>query len=442
MTLYRRTVILGAGLCGLSAAYHLERHDDPDYIILERNWEVGGLARTETYDGFSFDHAIHILYSQDPYVQDLICNVLLKDAVRRQERQSFCYTEGIFTEYPYQLNNFGLPPNVIVENLVGLIGAKISSMTGRIPKNFEEWIYQNFGRGIADHFMVPYNRRQWAWDLSEMNYNWIAGRVPVPDIVEVIRGAVRNPVQKHGPNREFWYPATGGIKALSQAFLRYIPHDRIQLNTPVTAVDGPGHEVVLSDGGHIRYDRLISTIPLPALVRLLGNEIPPAVRQSAAGLIFNTVHTVNIGLDTADIGPLGGMHWAYFPEERTVFHRASVPGNFSPDMVPDGCSSIQLEISESSRRPCTSDLIERCLSDLIQVGILQAGDRKHVQVARTVTLRPAYVIYDLNHQENTRLIHQYLNRFGISSHGRFGEWEYMNMDQAIISGKRAAEEVS
>ena len=155
MTPYYQTVILGAGLCGLSAAYHLEGQSNPDYVILERNPEVGGLARTETYDGFSFDHAIHILYSQDPYVQDLVCNILLKDAVRRQVRQSFCYTEGIFTEYPYQLNNFGLPTRVIVENLMGLIEAKISAISGKRPDNFEEWIYQNFGRGIAERLHAP-----------------------------------------------------------------------------------------------------------------------------------------------------------------------------------------------------------------------------------------------------------------------------------------------
>ena len=186
-----------------------------------------------------------------------------------------------------------------------------------------------------------------------MNYNWIDGRVPVPEIGEVLRGAVQHPGKKHGPNREFWYPLTGGINALSQAFLRFIPHDRIQLNTSVTAVDAYRHEVALADGRYIRYDRLISTIPLPALVHLLGDGIPPVVRQSAAGLNFNTVHTVNIGLDIPDIGQLGAMHWAYFPEESTIFHRASVPGNFSPDMIPDGCSSLQLEISESPQRPCT-----------------------------------------------------------------------------------------
>jgi UDP-galactopyranose mutase len=443
MSPYYPIVILGAGLCGLSAAYHLEEQGEADYIILERNADVGGLARTETYDGFSFDHSIHILYSRDPYAQDLICNKLLKNNIHRQARQSFCYTEGVFTEYPYQTNNFGLPPAVIIENLMGLIRAKITEKEGRSPHHFEEWIYQKFGRGIAENFMIPYNRRLWAWDLKDMNYDWILDRVPLPEISDVLRGALQSPVKKHGPNQEFWYPVNGGIEALPRAFQKLIPPDRIWLNTTVVAVDGVRHEVILADGRCIRYGRLISTIPLPLLVERLGQKIPSMVQQCSAGLKFNTVHTVNIGLDGTEIGATGPMHWIYFPSESTIFHRASVPGNFSSSMVPNGCSSLQLEISESIHRPCKREtLIERCLTDLIRIGILEERDRKRVQVAHVVTLNPAYIIYDLKHRENIRIINNYLSQLNIIPKGRFGEWEYLNMDQAIISGKRATEVIS
>lgn len=436
-----QTVILGAGLCGLSAAYHLEAQGDADYLILERDERAGGLARTEKGAGFSFDHAIHILYSRDPYAEDLICNSLLRGNIRRTVRQSYCYTEGVFTEYPYQANTFGLPKNIVLENLTGLIRAKIAAHQGRQPRHFEEWLEQTFGHGIAGHFLLPYNRRQWAWDLKEMSYDWTLDRVPVPEMAEVLQGALFPPQRKHGPNREFWYPERGGIASLPQAFLRFIPADRLRLKTTVTAIDGVRHEVVLDTGSRIRYRRLISTVPLPALIRLLGTGVPAGVRDCARGLKGNMVHTVNIGLDGPDIGPLGSMHWAYFPEDRTIFHRASVPGNFSPSMVPDGCSSLQLEISESVYRPCNREtLIERCLADLIRAGILEERDRKRVLLAGIVTLDPAYIIYDLQHRNRIRILNRALRELHIRSSGRFGEWEYLNMDQAILSGKRAAEE--
>jgi protoporphyrinogen oxidase len=128
------------------------------------------------------------------------------------------------------------------------------------------------------------------------------------------------------------------------------------------------------------------------------------------------------------------------------FHRLSFPGNFSPWMVPEGGCSIQAEISESShRRLDRATLIEQTLKGLVRVGILteretrpaSAGGR--VRVSRMETIDPAYVIFDLKHRENTRVIRSHLGSLNISTHGRFGEWEYLNMDQAILSGKAAAE---
>jgi protoporphyrinogen oxidase len=441
------TVILGAGLCGLSAAYHLEEKGNTDYLILEHNPEVGGSARTATYDGFSFDHAIHVLYSRDPYATDLICSKLLKGNTLKQTRRSYCYTAGVHTEYPYQMNNHGLPPAIVVENIMGLVEARYESLRNGSPPHFESWIYQTFGRGIAEHFMIPYNRRQWAWDLQEMNYDWIADRVATPGIRDVLLGALQPQERRYGPNQEFWYPLEGGIEALAKAFLRYIPSTRIWLNAAVVAVDSNRCEVLLADGRHVRYGRLISTIPLPVMVNLLGGAVPPAIRQRTAGLKHNTVHTVNIGLDGTDLATKQSIHWIYFPEESTIFHRVSFPCNLSPWMVPRGCSSIQVEISESVYRPCDrATLIQQSLEHLVRVGILKEGEARpasdggRVRVAEVVTLDPAYVIYDLRHRENTRSIRNYLRRLNISTKGRFGEWEYLNMDHAILSGKAAAEE--
>lgn len=114
-----KTVILGAGLCGLSAAYHLKEQGDEDYVVLERGPRAGGLCLTERYDGFSFDHSIHILYSQDAYAQDLIFRRLLGDNIHRQVRQSYCYTHSVYTEYPYQANQRSLPCRVVTGTFSG-----------------------------------------------------------------------------------------------------------------------------------------------------------------------------------------------------------------------------------------------------------------------------------------------------------------------------------
>ncbi len=442
-----QTVILGAGLCGLSAAYHLEGRGEADYLLVERAGEVGGLARTVTYDGFSFDHAIHILYSTDAYVADLVCNRLLRGNTCKQVRRSYCYTAGVYTEYPYQLNNYGLPPQVIEKNLAGLAAARAAAEHGAPPADFEEWIERTYGRGIADHFMIPYNRRQWAWDLREMSYEWIDGRVAVPTLEEVQRGATAPSAERYGANREFWYPLAGGIQALARAFASHIPPERLWLNAEVVAVDAARREIVLADGGRVGYGRLIASTPMPALVAMLDDAVSLPIRQSAAQLKYNTVHTVNIGLVGHVSAPLGSMHWVYLPEDHTIFHRLSLPSNFAEWMVPPGCSSIQVEISESVHRPCDrAALVEQALAGLTTIGVLTAPEARpvarggRVRVAEVVSLSPAYIIYDLRHREHTQRIRAELARWQISPRGRFGSWEYLNMDHAILDGKAAVED--
>ena len=441
-------VILGGGLCGLSAGYHLEKSGFKDYMIIEKNHNAGGLARTETYDGFSFDYSIHILYSSDAYATDLICNELLVGNIVKQIRMSFCYSNGVFTEYPYQANNYGLPPDIIVENILGLIEARHAKPESELPAHFEDWIYRTFGRGIAENFMIPFNRRVWAWDLKDMSFDWIAERVPMPEIKEVLEGALKQPEKKYGPNMEFWYPAARGIEALPNAILNNICGNQILLNANVVAVDASHKEVKLSDGRSICYEWLINTLPLPLLMHFLEEKVTVKLGNCTAGLKHNKVYAVNIGLSESELNTPKGTHWIYFPEESVIFHRISLPHHFSDWMVPTGCCSIQAEISASVYRPCNQAiLIKETLKGLVKVGIisekeaLPLSEGGRVVVAKMMELNPAYIIYDLKHRENTEQIKAYLKSLKILTKGRFGEWEYLNMDHSILSGKNAVKEL-
>jgi UDP-galactopyranose mutase len=175
------------------------------------------------------------------------------------------------------MNNYGLPTDIIMENILGLIEARYKSSQQCPPPHFEAWIHKTFGRGIAEHFMVPYNRRQWAWDLKEMNYNWIAERVPTLEIHEALLGALQPPKKRYGPNQEFWYPMEGGIQALAKAFLNYIPQERLWLKAEVAGIEGQRSEILLRDGKMVHYGHLISTIPLPALESFWERKfLPPS----------------------------------------------------------------------------------------------------------------------------------------------------------------------
>lgn len=421
------TLILGGGLAGLSAAYH----STGDHLVLERESRVGGLCRTNWYDGFGFDLSIHILFTRRPDLATLICDDLLGGAFHEHARSSWVYSHGRYTGYPFQSSLYGLPPEVIGDCLLGLIRAHLAPPAG-MPENFAQWARATFGDGIADHFFLPYNERVWATPPEEMDYTWIADRVSVPDLEEVVRGALEPPEVRWGPNATFWYPTEGGIEALPRALAARIDPERLWLDTEVVAIDPRGRTVTTATGGTVGYEHLVTSLPLPVLVRLVGGA-PDAVREAAAGLRWNTVYTVVLGVRRPEISD---QDWVYLHEDQFLFHRISYPMNFSPSLAPEGCSSVMAEISHSSHRDVSGrDLVGETIAGLRRMGVLRDDDE--LPVARVAPINPAYVVYTLDHREAVETIHAWLATQGVHSVGRFGEWQYFNMDQSIASGRDA-----
>jgi UDP-galactopyranose mutase len=425
----KKTVILGAGLAGLSAAYHLQS----EYEIYEAGSESGGAAGSFTAAGFTFDHAIHILYTKDPYICKLLRH-LLRDNYSEQTRSSWIYSHNKYIPYPYQANMKGLPGSIIMENILGLLKVKFAIEKPE-PGNFEEWIMATFGKGIARNFMLPFNRKVWAADPTNMSAEWIEERVPVPRLLDVLKGIMRREsTTTYGPNNLFWYPRQGGMASLAKSFLRHINNVRYQ--SKCIRIETNKKIAYFNDGKQCTYTTLISSLPLPMIISLIGN-IPFSVAIAASKLRANRVSTVNIGVAREKISD---KHWVYFPEDQFLFQRISFPANFSASLAPKGASSVMAEISSSAFRPLPRvDIAAETITQLRRIGILRNDDE--ILIAKVVQIDPAYIIYDNDHREAVKTIHNYLRSVSIIPCGRFGEWEYFNMDHTILSGKKAAEEV-
>ena len=159
--------------------------------------------------------------------------------------------------------------------------------------------------------------------------------------------------------------------------------------------------------------------------------------RACEALRYQGIFCVNLGVDRADISD---KHWVYFYEEPFPFHRLSFPATFSPDTVPPGKSSIATEVAFPAGRPLDREAaVERTIAALRLAGILKPDDR--IELVHTEEILPAYVIYDLEHRKNVELIRGYLKEQGIWAVGRFGEWQYFNMDHSMRSGRTAAEEI-
>ncbi|WP_318386082.1 NAD(P)-binding protein [Enterobacter sp.] len=425
-------LILGGGPTGLSAAYHY----GSDAVLLERNASVGGWCRSIEDQGFTFDYAGHIMFSNDPYVLELY-EMLLGDNIHWQAREAWIYTDGVYTRYPFQGALYGLPTGVIKDCILGAIKARYDNDPTQQPENFEAFIYQTWGEGIAAHFAIPYNQKLWTVPLAEMEISWLGGRVPLPDLAQIIEGAIEPVGKPMGPNARFGYPLKGGFQALMSGFLPHIK-GTLETSAEIVRVFAHQHIAVLKDGRQFRYQQMISTMPLPELIRIMGDDVPGEVVAAARGLKHVSVRCVNLGINRAD---LTDKHWIYFAGN-TIFHRIFVQGNTSPHCNPPGSCGLTCEITYSAHKPLPVDgqsLIDRCIAECIAAGIFTADDE--VLTANQLDIPYAYVVYDHQRAKNVDTVRQWLISQDIVLAGRYSEWEYYNSDHAFIAGKRAAEVV-
>lgn len=239
------------------------------------------------------------------------------------------------------------------------------------------------------------------------------------------------------PHARFGYPLRGGFQALMNGFL---PHLRGQLwrKTHVLAVSPQRRVVTIGGDIEVPYDHLISTMALPELVRLMGNEAPDDIRAAVHRLRPLSVRCVHLGVGREH---LTEAHWMYFPDE-TIFYRVFAQGNASPHCNPPGGFGLTCEViyAPGWPLPCEGDaLIERSVADCRKVGLLKADDP--IWAAAQVDLPHAYVTNDADRAGNVAIIRDWLATQDIVLAGRCGAWEHCNSDHSLLAGKKAAEQV-
>ncbi len=421
--------IIGAGLTGLSAAYHL----GSGYTIFEQEDEPGGLTRSQHIEGFTFDQGIHVLHTQDRQIIDLLSKLGVEFAI--QQREAFLYYRGHLTRYPIQANTFGLPVQVVKECLLGAMRAYYEAPANP-PENYADWLYAAFGTGVAEHFLLPYADKFWTVQASDLNVDWLDVRIPRPSLEEIVVGALSDQTKGFGPNAVFRYPTASGIEALPGAFAEQLD-GRIITRKRLLGVDPARHLLIFEDGTPFTFDQLLFTIPLPLFASMV-RSLPDELRKAANQLRHTSMLCVNVGVKREAITE---KHWIYYPEKDFIFARVSFPMNFAPGLVPSGHSSICAEIAHSVWRPLDiKAACERVIPDLRRAGILREDDTAWIVGVKNIEY--AYVVYDHQWKAATEALKSYLRSVGLIPCGRFGEWAYLWMDDAIQSGKRAALELA
>jgi protoporphyrinogen oxidase len=417
------TVILGGGISGIAANYFLGKENA---TIYEQKGSWGGLCDNFSIGDFKFDTGIHLSFTNFKEVRAVFDKV----PYYTYQPEPVNYYKGNWLKQPIQNNLFPLPAEEKVKALKDYIYKPNQSDN---YESYKSWLYSKYGGYITENFFLPYTEKYWCEKAENMETSWIKNRLYIPEIDEVLYGAMSEKTPNRYYAQEMRYPKLGGYKAFLEPM---VPKVNLKLNKKAVMIDIKNKLIEFEDGSKVFYENLISSLPLPELIKLI-KDVPLEVKQASGNLIATSLTLISIGFnvpqdETKSI-------WFYIYDDDLLPARAYYPCLKSKQNTPASQSSIQFEIYYSKHKPINSDK-ETLTEHLIHViEKLNINCRRNVLFIDIKDIPYANVIFDKRLSYNRNLVRQYLEKIGIQSIGRFGEWDYLWSDQSFMSGKKAAE---
>lgn len=396
-----RIGVLGAGISGLSIAKLLSPNHDVE--VLEQNSFIGGIARTKNINGIAY-HPIggHCFNSKYPEVLDFVFKeVLPKENWHSVKRKAVIRFKNHIIPYPieYSINEiFKFDNNLAIDIAKDFLSTNENSQ----PENLEEWFRVKFGNTLSDHYFIPYNHKIWNNHPKKMSYEWVKDKLPIPNKDSFIRNFFekQNDEMAH---HTFFYPKENH----QNSFINALAQDlNITLNYSVKTIsklkDGFGWSI----NNDKEYDLIITTLPLNIVPTLVEN-CPADILSSAKKLKYNKVTTMFWeSLPNQNT-------WTYIPDKNSIFHRHIHIGNFN---------------SPNKNYTITEAIGEKTFEEMETCG---GNDPSLIKPLDYNVSDHAYVVFDENYEKSKLIVKGYLDENGLMTLGRFGEWEYYNMDICI-----------
>lgn len=430
--------VIGAGPTGLGAAWRMEELGHANWGLFEAAETPGGLASSFVDpQGFTWDIGGHVLFSHYRYF-DALMESALGEAWVEHVREAWVWMRERWVPYPFQNNIWRLPEEDLTACLDGLVDLVTAGPAGR-PTAFDEWLLQQFGRGLCDVFMYPYNYKVWAYPPSRLDVGWMGERVATIDLKRILANVVhRRDEVSWGPNSTFRFPLHGGTGAIWSSVARQLPAERMHYGRAVEAVDLEGHRLMLSNGEEVRYDALVSTMPLDLLLGMIRDRDDLRARREE--FVYSSSHIVGVGLDGPPPDDLRTKCWMYFPEDSSPFYRVTVFSNYSPNNVPLPGEqwSLMAEVSESAAKPVdASTVAAEVVEAFRRIGFIGV-DEEPVSVWHR-RMERGYPTPWLGRDEVLGPVQDELSRYDVFSRGRFGAWKYevSNQDHSVMQGVEA-----
>ena len=385
-----KTLIIGGGITGLSAASFLPHSD---YLVIEKDSIPGGYCKTTTRGEYTWDYSGHFFHFNNPEIKNYILENMESEMLQVTKITDIDY-KGNIIDFPFQFNIDQLPEKEYKECLEDLNNLGETDLS-----TFKSFVRSTLGKGICDKFIIPYNEKLYACDLDELEYDSMGRFFP------------KSKAKSY--NDTFIYPKGGSYEYI-KSVLKRLDSNKILLNTELISLDLE-NKIAKTNKGDIKFEQLISTLPF--------NKFNPNPKLSA-----NKVAVFNLGFSAGS--PIK-THWRYFPGNE-IFYRVG----FYNNILGQEKLSLYVEIgAQVNKKLDETKLLMQVLTDLEDSGIIE--DRVHELVDyQFLVMNPAYVHITKDSKQIYDEWCQEYNPQGIYSIGRYGSWTYCSIEDNIIEAQQ------
>lgn len=406
-------LIIGAGITGLSLASFLETDN---YLIVEKDSEIGGYCKTTIRNGFVWDYSGHFFHFNNQQIKDYVLENI-ECEIKTVKKKSHISYKDRYIDFPFQNNIHQLSTNEFIECLYDLYHRGNDKVN-----TFTDYVVNTLGRSICDKFIIPYNEKLYACDLNKLDFDAMGRFFPKLTMFEDLLSELRNNKKTESYNDTFIYPTGGSIEFVKSLYKR-VNEKNVLLNTKIIGIDLE-NKIAQTNNGYIKFNKLVNTMPFDTFMELTGKKVD--------NLSSNKVVVFNLGFDLpTDIE----SNWVYYPGDE-IFYRVGLYNNiFNTDRM-----SLYVEIGMDKHQEVVEEtLLKKVLEDLEESGVIVGQKLVDYQM---IVMNPAYVHITKESKEIYNSWNKKNNPDGLFSIGRYGSWTYCSIEDNILQSKELSQRLS
>jgi protoporphyrinogen oxidase len=443
------TVVVGAGLAGLVAAN--EWLDAGERVVLlERDAETGGMARSVQRNGFTFDLGPHFILRHTDWQSRLFAPHELVELSSRIHFQ----IDNRWIEYPFGIKSLLQVPlrvafDALLTQAIGRNPFNGITSNSRPPESFSDRMASQWGHGILEWMFRPYlaHKMDGVDMIDSLHRDWWSGTEHVRGhavrtdsvkeklsalkrLSEGIARTIRYTVRA----KSIQYPRGGFGEFARRLTIRFLERGgELQLDTPIAGIEKDNHRinsVVTPAGDRIPVKRLIWTGSPTDLANLLV----------VAPIGLPTLHSIVYFVEFDKRYPRRGNE-VRLVDKDMAFFRGYYPETICDGLAPSDQSGLVAEAGTLDEKMAMNaasryaDVIDTC----VRVGLCPT--RSAVTSITHRVVRDAYPIYPLDYEHYLGGFYERLAPLGnLILSGRSARFHYVNAASVMEQGTQTLED--